>query len=430
MADNEKLMADARAALGALKDITPMLEAYAASGPPAANKVSAPVGTAERFNAGAEDGFEKILDLRSNLMLHDNRTLNRMIGYQLQKGASEGMGVPLAAWAAGNPNVFQVMQQNEMVRKLLETSGGGALIRQDMEPLLYAAFVRRFPVWDRLSKVPSNGLVHSYNRWDSAPEAEFISELGQVPSGKGVYTRATTPIAIAAIKVGVSLKQSFVPQIGGGSEAREIEGGLTGLRKLLQRTVLSGNATVPGKVATDPEGLFDVDSFDGFRGSIPAANKYLHDPSNFTLAESFNNADSVLSVFGGQSSILIMDARDRTAWMNELQASVRYVLPNLPLIPGLPPVGGISLGNSGDVPILTVPGNEIGSYTFGGDTVRDAYFLDESTIDVPYLGSDMPTILDIPTGVDGTLSHTFILFQMCGLAVRVPNYLAALRIPV
>jgi hypothetical protein len=155
----------------------------------------------------------------------------------------------------------------------------------------------------------------------------------------------------------------------------------------------------------------------------------LHDPANFSLTQDFNNADSVLSVFGGMASILVMDTRDKTLWMNELEVAERIQLPQLSLVPGLPNITGINLGNSGEVPVLGIPGDEIGHYTFGGDDVRDAYLLDESTITVPFLGSDMPTILDIPTGTDGTLSHVFILFQMAGLAAKIPNYLSALRIP-
>ena len=40
------------------------------------------------------------------------------------------------------------------------TSGttGNVLIRQDLEPILHALYVRRFPAWERLTKKPANGL--------------------------------------------------------------------------------------------------------------------------------------------------------------------------------------------------------------------------------------------------------------------------------
>lgn len=422
---------DAKAALGLLKDITPLIEKWATAAPPAADSIASP-SRADAVNSYAHS-YEEMHDLRSSLIKQSDADLNRMISYQLVKGAREGQGVPLSQWLGGDRSAYAALSSNDFVAKALDTAVGTALIRQDLEPLLYAAFVRRFPLWDRLRKEPANGLVHAYNRVDAAPDASFISELGTVPSGNGTYTRAVSNVAIAAIKVGVSVKMQLAAQAGGGGwnpESQEIAGGLVGLQRKLQRTLFSGNATVPGKVATDPEGLFDINGFDGFRGLIPTANKTLHDPANFSLAQSLNVADSVLSVYGGMASVLVMDARDKALWMNEMEAAERIMLggSQMEVIPGVS-VNSINLGVSGQVPVIGIPGDEVGHYTFSADDVRDAYLLDESTISIPYLGSDMPTILDIPTGTDGTLSHVFILFQMAGLAAKIPNYLSALRIP-
>jgi len=418
---------EAKSALGLLKDITPLIEKWAAQAP-----ATQPIEAVTPESRAGTDTWQEMMELRSSLVGQSDATLARMIGFQMVKGAQEQQGIPLGKWLQGDRAAMEVMQKDSFLSKALDTAVGTALIRQDLEPLLYAAFVRRFPLWDRIRKEPSNGLVHAYNRQDAAPDASFIAELGTVPSGNGTYTRAVANVAIAAIKVGVSVKMQLAAQQGGGGwnpETEEIAGGLVGLRRVLQRTLFSGNSTVPGKGATDPEGLFNVNAFDGLRGIIPAANKTLHDPANFSLTQDFNNADSLLSVYGGMSSILVMDSRDKTAWMNEMEPAQRIMLPQTTIVPGLPTITGINLGNSGEVPILGIPGDEVGHYTYSGDDVRDAYFLDESTLSIPYLGSDMPTILDIPTGVDGTLSHVFILFQMAGLAAKIPNYLAALRIP-
>lgn len=425
MALDKNLTTDMKTALGMLKDITPTLEKYAGQSPAVEAVASPEVPTG--FQA-----YEDMMNLRQELIRQPEANLDRMIGYQLVKGAAEGQGVPLNRWLAGDRAALAVLEKNEFVKRSLDTAVGAALIRQDLEPLLYASFVRRFPLWDRLRKEPSNGLVHAYNRVEAAPDAEFISELGTVPSGNGTYTRATANVAIAAIKVGVSVKMQLAALNGGGGwnpETNEIAGGLVGLRRTLQRTIFSGNASVPAGTATTEEGAYDINSFDGLRGTIPAANKRTHDSSTYSLAQDFNLTDSVLSTYGGMASILVMDSRDKTKWMNELEASERIILPQTSIVPGLPTVTGVNLGNSGEVPILGIPGNELGHYTSGGVDVRDAYFLDESTMSVIFLGSEMPTILDIPTGVDGTLSHVFILFQMAGLACKIPNYLSALRIP-
>ena len=46
--------------------------------------------------------------------------------------------------------------------------------------------------------------------------------------------------------------------------------------------------------------------------------------------------------------------------------------------------------------------------------MSDIYLLDENSISIPYLGSDGPTVLDIPMGVSGQLTHLFIIFGMFG----------------
>ncbi len=436
--EKQKLLDDARAALAMLKDITPTLEKWSAA-PPPEERIAALPGT--RTALAFEDAYERVLNLRSELSSVSNANLKRMIDHQLVKGAAEGQGIPLSRWASSRGTV-EVMQNGfgPDVIKLLDTAGGSALIRQDLEPLLYVGFVRRFPLWERITRQPSNGLVHAFNRVDAAPDATFISELGVVPSGSSTYTRATTNIAIAAIQVGVGLKQQFAVAAGGmgwSPEQEEISNGLVGLARRLQRTLLSGNDSVPGKIATDPEGLYDKNAFTGLRSLVPSDRTLFHDTSNFTLNESMNILDGFLSETGGRASIITMDARDQIRWMNELQAAVRYVLPTLEVIPGLPGVPGISLGNSGQVAVLPIPGDEVGHYTSGGDRngdgsasdVRDAYMIDESVVSIPWLGAESPTVLDIPMGVSGTLTHVFILFQMCGLAVKVPHYIAKLQIP-
>lgn len=58
-------------------------------------------------------------------------------GYLLQKqiAAGQGTGVPLHAWQA---NHFG--QGNPIIQNALDTVGGGALIRQDLDPFLTSIF--------------------------------------------------------------------------------------------------------------------------------------------------------------------------------------------------------------------------------------------------------------------------------------------------
>lgn len=426
MADNDTQEKDVKELLGTLKDIQAQLEKSATA--TQAAPAGAPVGVGVK-NADVSDNIARYEELttfrRSLLETYDERTLNRMIALQMRKGTADGQGVPFESWA--NHSTMAALPPE--VTKLLDTAGGVALIRQDLEPLLYAAFVKRFPWFDRITKKPSNGLVHAYNRIDQLPTAVFISDTGQVTDSTSVYTRATTNIAIAALRVGTSLRVQFATRAGGGGydpESEEIRNALTAIAKKMQSTMFSGNDSVPGKIATDPEGLFDPLAFNGLRISIPAANTLAHETGS-TMLERLNKADKFLSVSGGKASIILMDARDRIDLMNELQPNVRYI-DKMPIVPGLPPVEAVNLGNSGTIPVLPIPGDEMGSYSDGnGNTVRDAYLLDEDVIAAPWLGSESPTVLEIPVGVSGALTKLYIVFMMMGMEVAIPKFNAKVQ---
>ena len=422
---NEHETTDIKALIGQLKDLQPILEKWEAT-PTDDLRTDAPQGV-KTPSITAFDNYMKVVELRQSLFGESQQNLYRMIGQQLVAGAGEGRGIPVNKWADGA--TARAMQEDDALVKLLDTAGGTAMIRQDLEPLLYAAFVQSFPWWERISKIPSNGLVHAFNRIDELPTATFIGDLGLVPDSTSKYTRATTNIAIAAVRVGTGLKLQFAVQAGGmgfNPETLEIRNGITSIAKKMQGSLFSGNASVPGKTASDPEGLYDANGFDGLRVLVPAAN--IQALGTDPILEALNKTDALMSVTGGSASVILMDGRDRVTLMNELQPAVRLAMPRAALAPGLPEVEQVSLGVSGLVPIIPIPGNELGAYTVGVDSVRDAYLVNEATVDVPWLGSEMPTVLDIPIGVAGQLTHLFILFMMGGFAMRVPTHNAKLRI--
>ena len=199
--------------------------------------------------------------------------LKAAIRDQLEYGSQEGAGIPFAAWA--NDHTKQKMLDDDMFAKFIDTVSGNVLIRQDLEPLIYAAFVRRFPAFARVDKVPANGLVHTYQRVDQRPAATYIAETATVPDSQSVYTRATSNIAVLALRVGTSLKQSLSVAAGGmgfNTEQQEISFGIEAIAAQLQQTYLQGNATVVAGTLNLPDGLYDANSFDGLRRTVPAAN--------------------------------------------------------------------------------------------------------------------------------------------------------------
>jgi hypothetical protein len=85
---------------------------------------------------------------------------------------------------------------------------------------------------------------------------------------------------------------------------------------------------------------------------------------------------------------------------------------------------------AGQIPFAVVPGDSIASYHIGPTLYRDLYMLDEGSITLPYLGSPGPTVLEIPIGISGQLTHLYIVFMMNGLAVKVLPWSNKIRVKV
>ncbi len=372
-----------------------------------------------------------IQKLRASALRLPPAQLKAALRDQLQYGSQEGAGIPFQQWANGD--TAQKVLENPDVAKFIDTVGGNVLIRQDLEPLIFAAFVRRFPAFARVDKIPANGLVHSYQRVDARPVASYIAEVATVPDSQSVYTRATSNIAVLAVRVGTSLKQSLSVQAGGmpwNTEQQEIMFGIESIAAQLQQTYLQGNASVAAGTLNTEDGLFDANSFDGLRRLIPAAN--IRALGTDTILEGLNQADALAVNNGGLSTAVLMRVTDAVQFENELQPFRRFVdSERVEVVPGLPNVTAVNLSGSGLVPVIKVPGADATVYQVGGvgdAGLSDAFVVDESVVTMPYLGSDTPTVIELPLGVTGALTKLFILVGMFGVALRVPNFVAKLRV--
>jgi hypothetical protein len=173
-------------------------------------------------------------------------------GYLLQKqiGAGMGTGIPLSQWQALQYGT------NPAIEKALDTTGGAALIRPDLSPFITSMFVSVFPAWQRITKIPANGLVHSWDQLTSfgATDSAFITELGTVVDKTGTYLRKTTNIAVYGQRRGVSFKQQLAVPAGGmqwDSARLEIQNGITQMAHDLQKTIFQGQATNSGGTAAN-----------------------------------------------------------------------------------------------------------------------------------------------------------------------------------
>jgi hypothetical protein len=327
---------------------------------------------------------------------------------------------------------------NPNIAKLLDASGGAALIRQDLEPILYALFVKRFPFFERIRKEPANGLVHAFNQQSAYGDAVFQTETGTVTDDTNTYARQTTNVAVLATRRGITLKSQFAITQGGAPGQQglstELEGGVTAIANKLQKTLFQGNSTVTtggGAGAATEFGAYDANGFDGLRkllGTAAGTSQRTNKGTAAYLKTINENVASILNA-GGNPSAILCSPTDYAGLVNEVTNLVRYNAPTQANA-----VMGLTLGSvvtaAGELPLLSVPGDSIGSYTLSSVDYRDMYVVDESVWSMPYLGSDSITTLEIPVGVNGSLSRLYIMYCMFGLANKAPQFNGKVRVSI
>ena len=346
--------------------------------------------------------------------------------FEKQIKAGAGHGVPLAQWGHWGKD------DPTVVEKALDTSGGSALIRQDLSPFLVSMFVSLFPAWQRIPKVPANGLTHSWDQltaYGDATTSAFIPELGTVVDKTGTYVRATTNIAVYGQRRGVSFKQELAVRAGGMSwdSARiEIQNGLTQMAHDLQKTIFQGNATNSGGLSTDENGAYDANAFTGLRyllnqGSA-ATNAVNFSPyltsgaTNFVTA--FNSGITNVADAVGVTPTVAYLRYAELAQLSDQQLSIQRTVDTTEFIPGVE-VPAIQTA-AGKMPLVAIPGDAIGHYTSTADSSRDVadvYLVNEQFLNLPYLGDAGPAVIEIPPGVAGQLSRLYIVWSMFGLAL-------------
>lgn len=332
----------------------------------------------------------------------------------------------------------------DLRKSILDSTGGttgNVLIRQDLEPTLYALFVKVFPAFERLKKGQANGLVHAFNQITSPDSSSFqstlISELGTVSYVSSTYQRQTAPVAVFATGRGVGIKELAAVQAGGAPydpSKNEMSNGMIKLASDIQGTIMQGNASTSGGAGAATElGPYNANGFDGFRSILGAQGSYSGNNSLQTDIGSLNMLESLQSLAakaannGGMPSLAFMSMNAKQALDIEQQNNQRYNNDTVEIVPGVR-CQSVAWAN-GNLVLVPVPGNSIGTYNRASDSalVEDIYLLDESVITLRWLHSESFTVLQIPSGVDGVLSNRWIIFGMFGMEVAAPLFCGKAR---
>jgi hypothetical protein len=318
------------------------------------------------------------------------------------------------------------------------TSGttGSVLIRQDLEPVLHALFVRTFPLWEAISKGPSNGLVHAYNQI-SAPDtggqgSSLISELGGVTYDHSTFVRTTTPISVFAQGRGVGIKEEAAVRQGGVDYkplSVEMSSAMTRLASDIQWQMFQGNFTnSSGQTASTEGGAYNNLGFDGLRGVTGSVGSFSSnsavqvDVGSLNITESLKLVAAKEANNGGFPDLAVLGMLAKDALDTEQMPNQRWNDNVTEIVPGVS-VTSVNWAN-GKLKILPVPGSTLGTYNRTSDSalVEDMYVFDSSKIMLRWLYSETMTVLEIPSGVDGQLSNRVICFFMYGLEQAAPPF--------
>jgi hypothetical protein len=382
----------------------------------------------------------------------------------LVKGNKEEFATPATRWATqGNAEALAEKVSDlaragnpfgQALSKAMDSSSGSALIRTDLEPLLYEAYRRRFPGDELLPRVKANGLQHSYNQVTDPGAAVTTDELGTTISANVVnatYTRKqSTNIAVLISPRAIGLKLFYAVNQSGMSAFNlgmtdsnlELRHAMRAIADKNQSLVFQGNQTVSSGAGLNTEnGANNANDFDGLRLQLKGSTTAITKGSSQTFVDVLDQAVGAVIDDGG-------DAENTWLWMS---TKVRRAI-NRELFPYTNAIGAAGFGGpvnnnlsaNGMITVgewrsrmINVPANAqakgIGYYSFdpgsGAAAYEDVYATDPEGLQLAWLGSPTPQILELPTGTTLNLSTLYIPFLMNGLVVRVLPFNRKIRVP-
>ena len=217
--------------------------------------------------------------------------------------------------------------------------------------------------------------------------------------------------------------------MGYNPEQLELQGGLRAIAHKMQKTIFQGNATASGGTAADEYGLYDANSFDGLRGILNLSKVKDVDPTAATpedMRTAIDRAAQEVMDLGGSVNLIYLRPNEKVSFDLQQDKNVRYMNSYVDVSPGVQTNAVNTV--FGPLPLAVIPGDSIGTYTRSATLVADMYMLDESTISMPYLGTDGISVLEIPVGISGQLTKLYIMFGMWGLAVKALPFSNKVRV--
>ena len=233
------------------------------------------------------------------------------------------------------------------IRKALTTvSDGAALAAEVIDQVLHEELLKKQPLAELLSIIPSEGKYHTYKMRTTHPMAWFEGELTPANQTNSVYAEKSLPLKIQRIWGGVSgyADATSEPFIEALSE--ELVGSVEGMSNVLEYGILHG-------CASDTITTYTGDSYQ-YTGILPrtyqdAATNVIDAGSNKVTLDDLDAAIAKVKAYRGvdQDPLLWMMGSDIKLVCDGLQTRVSLPLQSLEMFDGK-----MVMGSYGGIPIF------------------------------------------------------------------------------
>ena len=131
----------------------------------------------------------------------------------------------------------------EELKLALDTTTGGVLSPQSLEPKIVELVKKLSPLLAGLIVVQANGKTHEYNERTVLPSANFEGEKATTATSQSTYARKSVPLKIVRARGGVTGFQQAASKKFVNSYVQEIVGAAQSMAWMAEYGIMWGNAT-------------------------------------------------------------------------------------------------------------------------------------------------------------------------------------------
>jgi hypothetical protein len=355
----------------------------------------------------------------------------------------------LFSW--NDPEIRRMVGLSLAQKAVGDSTSIGPLISDQAMTQLYEQFAREFPLIELLPKREANGITDTFRRQTGFSQFDpntplSVPETGVFVEDRNTYVDDFMNVALFGAIRGASLKSVFGSRAAGGPDVtdNEVEGGLLKISQDFQSEAFrmhNVQAASSQSGAYTQFGVYDPTGFRGMRYTTevysPGRNVITidtttgYDPKAFTISHAIQDVAQRVRNAGGKVDLILGPGEGSTYIEREWESKLNIVAPVVEVIPGLT-LGGVRMGDGRVVPYYPMAGDlTTGYYSIAGSgTYIDIFVTDSRGLEIVWLGSEGPVVVEIPMFSDRTARMLRAVYWFASLEQALPYYLGKVRLKI